>query len=141
MLLVIGAGAMAPVLAASTADNKALVVAYFRMMFQDKQVEQAMRTYVARDLIQHDPYLPDGAAAVTDFFVPYFEQHPQAGADIKRVVAEDDLVVVHSMWKDSPEDNGQALVDIFRVQDGKIVEHWDVGQEIPDNPANRNSMF
>jgi predicted SnoaL-like aldol condensation-catalyzing enzyme len=122
-------------------DNKALVTAYFRMLYQDKNVDEALNRYVSKDLVQHDPYLPDGSAAMADYYAPYFDQHPQASADIKRVIAEDDMVVVHSLWKESPEDSGQAMVDIFRVQDGKIVEHWDVIQDIPDNPANKNGMF
>lgn len=141
LLLAASVCALDPARAASPDNSKELVTAYFRMMFQDKNVENAMQTYVGKNLIQHDPYLPDGAAAMTDFFLPYFEQHPQASAEIKRVIAEDNMVVVHSLWKDTPEDAGQAMVDIFRVEDGKIVEHWDVSQDIPENPANKNGMF
>jgi len=126
---------------AANSGSKDLVLAYYRMMFQDKDVEQAMNTYVNKNLIQHDPYLGDGAAAMTDFFVPYYEQHPQASAEIKRVVSEGDIVVVHALWKETPEDTGQAMVDIFRVENSKIVEHWNVSQDIPENPANKNTMF
>ncbi|OWT74361.1 MULTISPECIES: nuclear transport factor 2 family protein [unclassified Achromobacter] len=126
---------------AATSGSKDIVLAYYRMMFQDKDVEQAMDTYVSKNLIQHDPYLGDGAAAMTDFFVPYYEQHPQASAEIKRVIAEGDIVVVHALWKETPEDTGQAMVDIFRVENSKIVEHWNVSQDIPENPANKNTMF
>ncbi|MFC4277563.1 nuclear transport factor 2 family protein [Achromobacter aloeverae] len=126
---------------AANGSSKEVVLAYYRMMFQDKDVEQAMSTYVNKNLIQHDPYLGDGAAAMTDFFVPYYEQHPQASAEIKRVVSEGDIVVVHALWKETPEDVGQAVVDIFRVENSKIVEHWNVSQDIPDNPANKNTMF
>jgi predicted SnoaL-like aldol condensation-catalyzing enzyme len=127
--------------APSAADNKTLVTAFFRVLFQDKNVDKALQMYVVKDLIQHDPYLPDGSAAMADFYGPYLEQHPQASAEIKRMIAEGDIVVVHSLFKESAEDTGQAVVDIFRVQDGKIVEHWDVSQDIPENPANRNTMF
>ncbi|OZI32245.1 polyketide cyclase [Bordetella genomosp. 10] len=126
---------------AANGGSKELVLAYYRMMFQDKDVERAMGTYVSKNLIQHDPYLGDGAAAMTDFFVPYYEQHPQASAEIEHVVAEGDIVVVHAFWKETPEDLGQAVVDIFRVDNGKIVEHWNVSQDIPENPANKNTMF
>jgi predicted SnoaL-like aldol condensation-catalyzing enzyme len=126
---------------APPANNKELVLAFFRMMFQEKNVDKAMQAYVDKGLIQHDPYLPDGADAMGDFFTSYFEQHPQANAEIKLVIAEGDLVMVQSLWKESPEDSGQALVDIFRAQNGKIVEHWAVSQDIPENPANRNTMF
>lgn len=141
LLLAAGLSLCAAAQAAAPQSSKDIVVAFFRMMYQDKEVEQAMNTYVSNDLVQHDPYLPSGAAAMTDFFVPYFEQHPQASADIKRVIAEGDVVVVHSLWKESPEDAGQAMIDIFRVDKGKIVEHWDVSQDIPENPANSNGMF
>jgi predicted SnoaL-like aldol condensation-catalyzing enzyme len=122
-------------------SSKEIVVAYFRMMFEDKDVEGATKKYVGTPFVQHDPYIADGSDPVADYYLPYFEQHPQASADIKRVIAEGDMVMIHSLWKDSPEDRGQAAVDIYRVQNGKIVEHWDVSQDVPENPANANSMF
>ena len=57
------------------------------------------------------------------------------------MIAEGELVMIHNLWKDTPEDRGQAVVDIFRLENGKIVEHWDVSQDIPENPANKNGMF
>ena len=81
------------------------------------------------------------ASATQDYFPAYFEQHPQAVVEIKRVIAEGELVMIHNLWKDTPEDRGQAVVDIFRLENGKIVEHWDVSQDIPENPANKNGMF
>lgn len=61
--------------------------------------------------------------------------------ELKRAIAEDDLVVIHSHCKESATDIGAALVDIFRVENGLIVEHWDVEQAIPEKSANNNSMF
>ncbi|MCJ9713449.1 nuclear transport factor 2 family protein, partial [Bordetella hinzii] len=110
-------------------------------MFQEHRVEEAVSRYVDKRYVQHNPYLESGTAPLVDFFVLYFEQNPQASAEIKRVIAEGDLVVVHSLWKEAAEDRGQAVVDIFRVAEGKIVEHWGVSQEIPENPANANGMF
>ncbi|WP_454668101.1 nuclear transport factor 2 family protein [Achromobacter kerstersii] len=133
--------AVAPALAAAPQSNKEIVVAFFRMMFQDREVDEAVRLYVSPTYVQHNPYMRDGVGPMVDFFPPYFDQHPQAIVDIKRVIAEGDLVVIHNQWRDSPEDRGQAVVDIFRVEKGKIVEHWDVSQEIPENPANQNGMF
>ena len=61
--------------------------------------------------------------------------------DFKRFVAEGDLVVVHSHLVRKPGDRGMAVMDIFRLENGKIVEHWDVLQEAPESPANNNTMF
>ncbi|VEF39118.1 Predicted ester cyclase [Bordetella bronchiseptica] len=131
----------APAYSQSTQENKDLVLAFFRMMFQDRDVEEAARRYLSPAYVQHNPYMADGVSPLVDFFLPYFEQNPEASVEIKRVIAEGELVVVHNLWKESPGDRGQAVVDIFRVQNGKIVEHWDVSQEIPENPANKNGMF
>jgi predicted SnoaL-like aldol condensation-catalyzing enzyme len=114
--------AVSPALAAAPQSNKEIVVAFFRMMFQDREVDEAVRLYVSPNYVQHNPYMRDGVGPMVDFFPPY-------------------LVVIHNQWRDSPEDRGQAVVDIFRVEKGKIVEHWDVSQEIPENPANQNGMF
>lgn len=139
--LLLAAICVAPLRAAAPQSNKDIVVAFFRMMFQDRDVDEAVRLYVGKNYIQHNPYMRDGVEPMVDFFPHYFEQHPQASVDIKRVIAEGDLVMVHNLWRESPEDRGQAVVDIFRVENGKIVEHWDVSQEIPENPANKNGMF
>ena len=89
--------------------------------------------------VQHNPYMPDGVGPTQDYFPAYFEQHPQAVVEIKRVIAEGELVMIHNLWKDTPEDRGKAVVDIFRLENGKIVEHWDVSQDIPENPPTRTA--
>jgi predicted SnoaL-like aldol condensation-catalyzing enzyme len=61
--------------------------------------------------------------------------------DLKRVIAEDDLVVLHYHLRMTPDDLGQAVVDIFRVEDDRIVEHWDVLQQVPAESANTNGMI
>ncbi len=141
MLVAASCLAAAPASAAQPQSNKDLVVAFFRMMFQDRDIDEAVRLYVSPDYTQHNPYMQDGVGPLVDFFPAYFEQHPQSIVEIKRVIAEGDLVLIHNLWRDSPEDRGQAVMDIFRVENGKIVEHWDVSQEIPENPANKNGMF
>ncbi|MGE8657755.1 MAG: nuclear transport factor 2 family protein [Achromobacter sp.] len=141
LCLLLAASCVAPVQAAAPQSNKDIVVAFFRMMFQDREIDEAVRLYVGKNYVQHNPYMRDGIEPMVDFFPHYFEQHPQASVDIKRVIAEGDLVMIHNLWRESPEDRGQAVVDIFRVENGKIVEHWDVSQEIPENPANKNGMF
>lgn len=68
------------------------------------------------------------------------EQFPQLSFDIKRAVAEGDLVVTHSLLKTSPEDRGTALANFYRLEDGKIVEHWEVAQPVPESSANDSPM-
>jgi len=68
-------------------------------------------------------------------------QFPRSSLDIKRAIAEGDLVVTHSLLRTSPEDHGTAAADIFRLEHGKIVEHWDVLQPVPEVAANDNTMF
>ena len=71
----------------------------------------------------------------------FAEQFPQLSLEIKRALAEGDMVVTHSLLKTSPEDRGTAAADFFRLEDGKVVEHWDVLQPVPESAANDHPMF
>lgn len=123
------------------AKNKEMVIAFYNMIFQDHKVREALDRYVGDRYIQHNPLAADGKQALIDFAIPYFEKNPAARSEIKRAVAEGDLVVLHVHAKAKPEDRGLAVVDIFRVENGKVVEHWDVVQPIPEKAANSNTMF
>jgi predicted SnoaL-like aldol condensation-catalyzing enzyme len=126
---------------AGAKENKALVVDFYEMVFVGHKAKEGAEKYLAPDYRQHNPLVPDGRQPFIDFFVPYFAKNPEARSEIKRVVAEDDLVVLHVHSKAKKADLGRAVVDIFRVKDGKIVEHWDVIQPVPEKAANTNSMF
>ena len=79
---------------------------------------------------------------VRKFVAWILANHPDARGEIKRVFADGDYVILHSLWHsltDSPR--GEAVVDIYRLEDGKLVEHWDVIQPIPETAANKNTMF
>lgn len=121
--------------------NKAIVRAFYEMSFRDHQPTRAAQTFIGDKYIQHNPRVPNGAAAFYSFFEKYFKENPFASSTIKRMVAEGDLVVLHAHAKSNPEDRGRAIIDIFRVENGKIVEHWDVIQEVPERSANGNTMF
>ncbi len=121
--------------------NAATETAFYELVFQDHRVAEAFDRYVGEGYIQHSPGLPDGRAAVEASLTPYFEENPLARSEIKRVVAQGDLVVLHVHAKSDPVDRGRAVVEIFRVEDGRIVEHWDVIQTIPLGTANENTMF
>jgi predicted SnoaL-like aldol condensation-catalyzing enzyme len=137
--------ALAPSTLAQTAPdteaNKRLVIAFYVTAVNLKQPEAAIAQYVGPEYRQHNPGAADGKQAFIDFFSAFHERFPDASLEIKRVIAEGDLVVTHSLFKVSPEDRGAAVVDIFRVANGKVVEHWDVIQAIPETPANDNTMF
>jgi predicted SnoaL-like aldol condensation-catalyzing enzyme len=121
--------------------NKQTVIAFITREFNDKQPADAVTQYVGSEYIQHDPQSPDGAEAFIQFVNGFAGQFPQLSIDIKRVIAESDLVVAHLLINMAPENRGMAGVDIFRLQNGKIVEHWDVLQPVPEQAANHNTMF
>lgn len=123
-----------------TQKNKKIVVDFYTLAFVDKKVEEAFDKYVGDTYIQHNPNIPDGKKPVIEMLVGLFS-NPELNVSIKRIIAEDDLVVIHQHSKSSPEDPGSALIEIFRVDKGKIVEHWDVMQSVPETSANDNTMF
>jgi predicted SnoaL-like aldol condensation-catalyzing enzyme len=123
-------------------QNKRNVIAYYERAFNDHEPEDAVERYVGSEYIQHNPMAPDGTDAFIAFVRGYVEQFPQLRIEIKRAIAEGDLVMTHGLLKTSPDDRGTAAVDIFRLdENGKIVEHWDVLQPVPETSANDNTMF
>ena len=100
---------------------------------------QARRWFLKKN--QHNPEVPDGKAPFVGYFGGYFKENPESRARIVRSAADGDLVYLHVHSTNGKADRGQAVIDIFRVQDGKIVEHWDVIQAVPEQAANSNTMF
>ncbi len=121
--------------------NKDTVAAFYNTAFNDHDPKGAMKRFVGDKYIQHNPYVGDGKEPFIDFFLAFQKSHPKARVEIKRLIAEGDLVVVHVLSKIDEKDRGRAVMDIFRLANGKIVEHWDVGQPIPEKVANPNTMF
>lgn len=120
--------------------NKALVVEFYNQFFNDHETEQSGKV-LAEDYIQHNPDVPDGKAPFVDYFAGYFKENPEYKSEIVRSAADGDLVWLHVHSTNGDQDQGEAVVDIFRVDDGKIVEHWDVIQSVPEKSANDNTMF
>jgi predicted SnoaL-like aldol condensation-catalyzing enzyme len=125
----------------AAAKNKQTVVAFYNLIFRDHKPAEAFTRYGGDKYIQHNPNVPDGKDAVINYFTPFFQANPDARSEIKRAVAEGDLVWLHVHSKKNATDRGRAIVDIFRVEKGKVVEHWDVVQDIPEKAANTNTMF
>jgi predicted SnoaL-like aldol condensation-catalyzing enzyme len=118
-------------------QNKRTVVEYYELAFNEHKPEEAVEKYVGPRYIQHNPQAPDGPEA----FIAFVNAFPEISVDIRRVIAEDDLVVTHGVVKFAAEDRGTVAVDIFRLEDGRVVEHWDVLQPWPEESANPHPMF
>jgi predicted SnoaL-like aldol condensation-catalyzing enzyme len=121
--------------------NKEIVTSFYNLIFRDHKPTEAFERFGGDKYIQHNPRVPDGKDAVIGYFTPFFKSNPEAKSEIKRAVAEGDLVWLHVHSKKDANDRGRAIVDIFRVENGKVVEHWDVVQDIPESAANKNTMF
>jgi predicted SnoaL-like aldol condensation-catalyzing enzyme len=127
---------------ATMSDPRANTVrAYYELAFNEGKPEEAVAKYQGDRYIQHNPQAADGPEAFIGFVNWYRGEHPELHVDIKRTVAEGDLVMTHGLITTSPEDRGTAAADIFRLEDGKIVEHWDVLQPVPEKAENDNTMF
>lgn len=122
-------------------SNTQIVRAYLDLMINQRRVREAMERYVAADYIQHNPKMPDGREASTTALEALSKSMPELTMEVKRTVAEGDMVVVHSFGRRRPGDRGVAVVDIYRLKDGLIVEHWDVIQDVPETAMNGNTMF
>lgn len=120
--------------------NRELVVDFYNQFFNDHDVAGASEV-VADDYIQHNPFVPDGKEPFVGYFTGYFEENPDSRAEIVRSAVDGDLVFLHVRSTVNEDDRGTAVVDIFRVEDGMIVEHWDVIQPVPEEAANSNTMF
>lgn len=123
-----------------TAYNKKLVTTAFDELLVKKDLS-ALDRYWSPEYEQHNPNIPNGVDGAKAGLGGYFKQFPQLTVTPKRVIAEGDLVAVHSHYVNAPGERGQAIVDLFRVRGGKIVEHWDVIQDVPATSANDNGMF
>jgi predicted SnoaL-like aldol condensation-catalyzing enzyme len=120
--------------------NKKLVVEFYDKAINQKDFEAASR-YFGNRYVQHNPNAPDGIEGFKTFLGFLREKFPQAKSEIKRVFAEGDYVILHVHAVRNPGERGSAIVDIFKLEDGKIVEHWDVVQPIPEKAAHNNGMF
>ncbi|MCZ6887505.1 MAG: nuclear transport factor 2 family protein [Gammaproteobacteria bacterium] len=122
-------------------QNQLNAQAFYDLAFNQCQPREAAERYIGDQYIQHNPLVGDGIEPFIEYFDRMNAEYPGKKVHFKRAVAERDLVVLHC-HQEWPGDNDYAGIDIFRFdKSGKIVEHWDVLQVVPENPANPNSMF
>jgi predicted SnoaL-like aldol condensation-catalyzing enzyme len=124
--------------------NKQTVISFYETFMNDHDPEGAIAKYTGKEYKQHNPFVADGKQAFINTFRSVFKDNPKAHMQIKRVLAEGDYVVVHVHHLSSTGGKGRASMDWFRLdKDGKIVEHWDVMQWVPEDreAANDNTMF
>ena len=120
--------------------HKEIATAFYEAALNRHDFAEA-RQYMGETYTQHNPNAsdsPEGFAAFLDFLK---ENHPQSCGIIKRIWADGDYVIMHILERRHPDDRGDAVVDIFRFENEKIVEHWDVTQSIPEKLAHDNGMF
>jgi predicted SnoaL-like aldol condensation-catalyzing enzyme len=119
--------------------NKKLVVTFYQKLFGDKDFS-AIDQYLTKDYIQHNPAVADGSEALKEGVKIWFAGAPKEKINIQHIAADGDLVFIH-LKSNGADGKPISVIDIFRLKNNKIVEHWDVIQTVPDTAANAHPMF
>lgn len=120
--------------------NKKVVLQFYQKALNDKDFAAA-EPFLGPWYIQHNPFAQDGIEGFKNYIDYLKNTFPKAHSEVKRIMADEDYVILHVHSILEPGTKGQAIVDIFRLEHHKIVEHWDVIQDIPAQSANNNGMF
>ena len=121
-------------------DDRAAFAEFCDLFYTRKRVADAFALLVGDDYIQHNPNVPDGPAAAIAMLTPKFDGSPDASFEIQRMIVDGDLAMVH-VKASRPGEPDAAVADIYRFEDGRIVEHWDVLQQVPEHAAHDHPMF
>ncbi|EPG73887.1 SnoaL-like polyketide cyclase [Leptospira fainei serovar Hurstbridge str. BUT 6] len=122
------------------AFNKRIVLEFYEAAINRKDYNQAAK-FLGTKYVQHNQTAGDGKDGLRKFLTFLKEKFSDSHSEVKRIFTDGDYVILHVHAVREPGTKGIAIVDIFRVEDGKIVEHWDVHEEISATPANQNGMF
>ena len=125
--------------AARTAANRAAFLDFVRLYYDEMKVREAFELYVHPDYMQHNPAVTDGREAAIAHLEGLLAR-ATVSMDVRRLLVDGDYAVAHLIGRQGPEDPGHALMNIFRMEDGVIVEHWDVAQAVPAETASGRGM-
>jgi predicted SnoaL-like aldol condensation-catalyzing enzyme len=125
---------------ATEAKNKQIVSEFYEKGLNQKDADAGV-SYLGARYTQHNPTVADGPEGFRKFIAFLKEKFPQARGDIKRIFADGDYVILHQHAVREPGTRGVAVIDIYKLENGKIIEHWDVIQPVPETTASGNSMF
>jgi predicted SnoaL-like aldol condensation-catalyzing enzyme len=139
LMLSLGNGA-ASAASAQEEANRTVVLAFYEKGLNQKDADAAL-AHVGDRYVQHNPNAADGPDGFRKFIGFLREKFPNSHSEIKRSFVDGDYVTLHVHAVREPGTRGNAIVDIFKLENGKIVEHWDVVQPVPENSANNNTMF
>jgi predicted SnoaL-like aldol condensation-catalyzing enzyme len=126
--------------AALTERNRAVVEDFVDLFYRQRAVRLAFERHVVADYAQHNPNIADGREAAVVALEPKFSA-PGFNADVKLVLVDGDYAAIHIHARSAPDERGGAVADLYRLADGRIVEHWDVLQPVPERGANDHPMF
>ena len=122
-------------------ENNPDAAVTFLKLGSSGKVNEAYAKYTDMRFVHHNPYYEGSAQSLAAGMAENARQFPDKVLEVKHVIAEGDLVVIHSHVRLKPGDVGVALVHIFRFADGRIVELWDIGQAVPEQSPNQYGMF
>ena len=120
--------------------NKKTVLEFYDLIINKKDYAAA-QPYIGSYYRQHNPFVAEGPEGLAAFIAWLKTEYPEAHSEVKRVFADGDHVILHVHSMRPPHPRGRAIIEIFRLEEGRIVEHWDTIQEIPETSANDNGMF
>jgi predicted SnoaL-like aldol condensation-catalyzing enzyme len=133
-------GANESISASQEEANKKVAVNFYNLALNDKNADEAMK-YISANFKQHSVLVEDGYVGLQKFLEWVRTEQPKLHADITRVFADGNYVILDVHMIRHPGDRGLAIAEIYRVQDGKLAEHWDRIQEIPEKSKNGNGLF
>lgn len=121
-------------------QNTSVIRQYRHAALVELDFDKASR-FFAPTYLQHSPLAPNGTGGLGHFIETLKTKFPNHWHEDKRYFADGDCVICHSHFVMVPGTPGSAVIDIYRMADGKIIEHWDVIQQLPEQPANNNGAF